>query len=246
MSAPPIWAGDHCATITTKEGKISTNHEDYIFFLSKDEVPYGCFSNAYREENGHSSSSSIINDNDKNNDPHTHTAPKFWCINQELHYQKAILFSDQEIADKIRAEHEDANEIKLLGRQVKGYDDAKWCEVRRYRVCTDALYAKFSQNIELKQVLLGTGTKILLEAAKDKVWGIGCVEFSNPEEGIVGAILKRRKIEEDNNETGISVSGGNVEEKWMWDTEPKDWVGDNLLGRCLMDVRRKLMLASSE
>ena len=75
----------------------------------------------------------------------------------------------------------------------------------------------------MKQTLLGTGTKIIVEAAKDKTWGIGCVAESSSggddNGGIVGA---------KNKDTG------------GWDIEPKDWVGENLLGRCLMDVRKKL------
>ncbi|KAL7524449.1 hypothetical protein ACHAXR_005752 [Thalassiosira sp. AJA248-18] len=205
MSDPPMWAGAHATT------EISTNPQDYVFFLSKDQ----CFSNAYREKNGHHPAvagtippAAIAAD-----------APKFWCINQELHYQKAVLFNDHATGQAILAEQNDATKIKQLGRLVQGYDDAKWCQVRD-EICRNALYAKFSQDEELKQILLATGTKIIVEAATDKVWGLGCVEYSSPEDGIVGA--------KNNKDAGI------------WDIEPKDWVGGNLLGRCLMDVRKIL------
>ena len=201
---PPTWAGTHAKEISSHVG-------DYIFFLSKDEVPHGCFSNAHRESNGHTNASSIVfSDN----------APKFWCVNQELHYQKAMLFQDHTTAQQILAEQNDASKIKQLGRLVRGYDDAKWCEVR-YDICRNALHAKFSQNEELQRLLLETGTKIIVEAANDEVWGIGHVEFSSTDDGIVGA---------KNKETG------------EWDIEPKDWVGGNLLGRCLMDVRNLLAI----
>lgn len=196
--SPPTWAGNHAYT------EISTP-QDYVFFLSKEEVPYGCFSNAYRETNGH------ISDYSSN--------VQCWCVNQELHYHKAIIFQDHETAQQIRNEQHDAGKIKQLGRMVKGYDDAKWCAVR-YDVCRKALYSKFSQNQDLKRILLETGDKIIVEAAKDKVWGIGVVEFSSSD-GIVGA---------KNKETG------------GWDKEPKEWMGENLLGRCLMDVRKMCQL----
>ena len=202
---PPIWAGRHL-----KDGdEVSTDPGDYVFFLSKDEVPHGCFSNAFREENGHRALSS---DDD---------ADKFWCVNQELHYQKAVLFRDVTIAGKILGERDDAGKIKQFGRMVEGYDDDKWCEVR-YQVCKDAVHAKFSQNPELKDTLLGTGKKIILEAARDRVWGIGCVEFSSQ------------------NEDGSKVVGAKNVDTGKWDTEPNDWVGENFLGRCLMDVREEL------
>ena len=131
-----------------------------------------------------------------------------------------MLFRDHTTAQQILAEQNDASKIKQLGRLVRGYDDAKWCEVR-YDICRNALHAKFSQNEELQRLLLETGTKIIVEAANDEVWGIGHVEFSSTDDGIVGA---------KNKETG------------EWDIEPKDWVGGNLLGRCLMDVRNSLAI----
>lgn len=198
------WAGSH-ANVTT-EGKLSvdpygcfSNPQDYIFFLSKDEVPYGCFSNAYHEQNGHyalaagadnSAGATAANDDKSSHKNISSQSPaaaapvvetpkscKFWCINQELHYQKAILFHDHTTAQQILAEQNDATKIKQLGRQVQNYNDDKWCQVR-YEVCRNALHAKFAQNEELKRVLLGTGTLFIVEAAKDAVWGIGCVEFT--------------------------------------------------------------------
>jgi ribA/ribD-fused uncharacterized protein len=48
-----------------------------------------------------------------------------------------------------------------------------WAE-KRIKVAYDGLYAKFSQNEELKAKLLATGEKRLYEASKsDKIWGIG-------------------------------------------------------------------------
>lgn len=205
----PIWAGMHATTIPT-------NPQDYIFFFSKDEVPYGCFSNAYRE--GHTTTTMTTT---------TTTSGKqtlFWCINQELHYQKAILFNDNDTAQQILDEKDDANKIKQLGRLVQGYDDSKWCEVR-YEICCNAIYSKFSQNEKLKDLLLSTGSKIIVEAAKDKTWGIGCVEYAttSSEDGSV-----------------VVVRGAKHKDSGEFDVKPEDWVGSNLLGRCLMDVRKQL------
>jgi len=215
MRKRPAWEGDDY-------NDIPFNPNDYIFFLSKDEVPYGCFSNAYREPNGgHTSSTTSTATNNVDN-------VKFWCINQELHYQKAILFNDTSIAQQILNEKDDATKIKQLGRMVQNYNDDKWCEVR-YNVCISALYSKFSQNVEMKQLLLGTGTKIIVEAANDTTWGIGCVEYTTTAAATTG--------EGTNN---IVQRGAKKKDTEEWDIEPTEWKGINLLGRCLMDVRKML------
>ena len=78
------------------------------------------------------------------------------------------------MAEKAR----DPMEQKKTGRRVQGYDDAQWKEH-----CFDAVVrgnvAKFSQNEKLRDFLLSTGDKILVEASpKDNVWGIGLDEES--------------------------------------------------------------------
>ncbi|KAL7462529.1 hypothetical protein ACHAXS_002910 [Conticribra weissflogii] len=201
----PIWAGGHAS-------KILDSTDDYVFFLSKDEVPFGCFSNAYREKGeGHVGLKESTGESD-----YTTFAPKFWCVNQELHYRKAIVFGDDETAALILGEKEDAGKIKQYGRMVKGYDDSKWTGLR-YDAARDAVHAKFACDDELKKILLDTGDKIIIEAATDKAWGAGVVEFTTGDK-------KGAK----NKETGA------------WDIPPGEWEGQNLLGRCLMDVRRKL------
>jgi ribA/ribD-fused uncharacterized protein len=152
MIIPTIrWAGTH-----VPEGGISTDPRDYVFFHSKDDVAYGCFSNAYREVDGHigdavsaasSSSTSRVDDH----------PPRYWCVNQELHHRKALLFDDHDTANLILNERNDANRIKELGRMVRGYDDVRWCGVR-YEICRGAVLAKFAQDEGLKNILwMGCG-----------------------------------------------------------------------------------------
>ena len=202
-----MWAGS-C--------QVSDDPEDYVFFLAKDDVPYGCFSNAYRESGeGHigllqESSSSSSSDAKE-------SKPRFWCVNQELHYRKAVIFGDDAAARQILNEKTDAGRIKQLGRMVEGYDDAKWTALR-YDVARDAVYSKFSHDDDLKKILLDTGNKIIVEAASDKAWGIGYAEFS----------VEDRK------------GAKNMQNNNAWDVPPQLWEGQNLLGRCLMDARKML------
>ena len=63
--------------------------------------------------------------------------------------------------------------MKAFGRQVRGFDAKVWDEVK-FSVVLNADYLKFSQNTSLRDFLLQTGSKILVEARPvDKIWGIG-------------------------------------------------------------------------
>ena len=96
----------------------------------------------------------------------------FSSMEQFMMYQKAICFSDHEIASKI-LQITDVAEIKSLGRSVSGYDDHVWNGIRQI-VVFEGLFAKFSQNDLLKKELLATQEAVLAECAvKDRIWGIG-------------------------------------------------------------------------
>lgn len=92
------------------------------------------------------------------------------------------------------------NVIKSLGRSVKNFNDEIW-NLHKQSIMEEALYLKFSQNEELKNILINTSNFILVEASPyDKIWGIG-----------------------------ISVEDANNNKKWN---------GQNLLGICLMNLRK--------
>ena len=84
--------------------------------------------------------------------------------------EKALLF-DKSKASLI-AHETHPYKAKMLGRQVRNYNDAKWNEVR-YDKMVEVLRAKFSQNEDLKQILLETGDRILVEGSPyDKIWSV--------------------------------------------------------------------------
>ncbi len=85
---------------------------------------------------------------------------------------KARLFDDEETAAAIvAAEH--PNRAKELGRRVRGFDEQVW-EAARFDLVVRGNLAKFGQNPELAEFLLGTGERVLVEASPvDRVWGIG-------------------------------------------------------------------------
>ncbi|GAB2739365.1 ribA/ribD-fused uncharacterized protein [Amycolatopsis magusensis] len=70
-------------------------------------------------------------------------------------WRKALLFDDQAAAEAIaRASH--PRQAKELGRTVRGFDQQRW-EAQRYEIVVAGSVAKFGQNPDLRQFLLGTG-----------------------------------------------------------------------------------------
>lgn len=96
----------------------------------------------------------------------------YTSVEQYMMYIKANTFCDLKVANKIMSTS-DVKVIKSLGRSVSNYNDAIWSDIR-YKVVYDALLAKFSQNDDLRKLLLDTGDSLLVECAlKDTIWGIG-------------------------------------------------------------------------
>ena len=111
------------------------------------------------------------------NEVHCH----FYNTEQYFMYMKAIVFGDEEIAKQILADG-DPKKVKALGRKVQNYDEQVWND-KRYQIMLKANVAKFSQNEDLKQLLLSPEYKEhgFVEASPyDKVWGIRMYE-SNPD-----------------------------------------------------------------
>jgi ribA/ribD-fused uncharacterized protein len=105
----------------------------------------------------------------------------FHNTEQYFMYMKAIVFGDEEIAKQILADG-DPKKVKALGRKVQNYDEQVWNE-KRYQVMLKANVAKFSQNEDLKQLLLSPeykGHGFVEASPYDKVWGVRMYE-SNPD-----------------------------------------------------------------
>nr|WP_312896650.1 NADAR family protein [Nonomuraea endophytica] len=86
--------------------------------------------------------------------------------------QKARLFGDEEAFTRIlAAPHPKA--AKDLGQKVRGFDEATWVD-HRFEIVTAGNVAKFGQDSTLREYLLGTGSRVLVEASpRDRIWGIG-------------------------------------------------------------------------
>ena len=118
-------------------------------------------------------------------------------------WRKALLFDDTAVAARVLAARTPA-EAKALGRQVSGFVGDVW-EAERLPIVVEGNLAKFGQDPALRSYLLGTGSRVLVEASpQDRVWGIGLVA-SDPRAA-----------------------------------DPSQWLGLNLLGEALMEVRSRL------
>ena len=97
---------------------------------------------------------------------------RYLCAEQYMMAKKAECFGDKEALEQILSAKDPA-QMKALGRQVRGFDAKVWDEIK-FGVVLNASYLKFSQNAPLRDFLLQTVSKVLVEASPvDKIWGIG-------------------------------------------------------------------------
>lgn len=94
------------------------------------------------------------------------------CAEQYMMYQKAVLFNDTEMANKILYEQSPKLQ-KAFGRKVKNFDSKKWDSVK-YEIVKKGLRAKFTQDSSLKEYLLKyKGFQFVEASPYDRIWGIG-------------------------------------------------------------------------
>ena len=101
------------------------------------------------------------------------------CAEQYMMSEKAKVFKDEEAYQLILSESAPA-QIKKYGRQIKNFNDEEWNK-HKIKTVVEGNVLKFSQNEDLKEFLIETGDKILVEASPhDRIWGIG-IDANNPD-----------------------------------------------------------------
>jgi ribA/ribD-fused uncharacterized protein len=86
--------------------------------------------------------------------------------------EKARLFGDESSAAAMIAA-DSPKEAKALGRGVRGFDGDRW-EEAAFDIVVRGSTAKFGQDPQLRDYLVGTGDAVLVEASPlDAIWGIG-------------------------------------------------------------------------
>lgn len=127
---------------------------DTAYFWMPEDVPYGGLS--------HWCPAKMLDDE----------GISFSTVEHYMMYHKAMLFGDNSIAQDILS-MQTPDEAKAAGRRVQGFDKERWT-THREQIVFDGNLLKFSQHDKLKELLLETGTKPLVEASpEDNLWGIG-------------------------------------------------------------------------
>ncbi|BDS10210.1 NADAR family protein [Aureispira anguillae] len=86
--------------------------------------------------------------------------------------EKARLFNDEEMVERI-LNSSSAAKAKKLGRLVHNFDAKVW-DQHAFDIVKQGSIYKFGQNPQLKEYLLQTGSRVLVEASPlDAIWGIG-------------------------------------------------------------------------
>ena len=129
-----------------QESKIEDNMDqnNIICFYHENEA-FGCFSNWYMVK-------------------FEYAGKTYNSVEQYMMYQKAILFREYELADRIM-ESNDPAEIKKLGRTRMVHFNAELWDKVSYAIVKRGVRAKFEQNREICSILLETGNKLLVEAS---------------------------------------------------------------------------------
>jgi len=100
---------------------------------------------------------------------------EFISAEHYMMYQKAKLFGDNHASERVLLAS-NPGEAKSIGREVLGFRQDLW-EEKRFDIVVNANLAKFSQSDEMRDFLVQTGNRILVEASPvDKIWGIGLAQ----------------------------------------------------------------------
>src|SRR5450756_1197410 len=88
-------------------------------------------------------------------------------------YAKAILFNDEESAHRILNRARTPRSAKRMGKKVNNFNEETWTQ-HKQKIVIRGLYFKFSRNKSLRDRLMATGVRALVEASpSDRIWGIG-------------------------------------------------------------------------
>lgn len=107
--------------------------------------------------------------------PFTEDGNRFATAEHYMMYGKAKLFGDAVAMENVLAAR-NPGAAKAEGRKVNNFNQEIWNK-HKFDLVVNANLAKFGSNAELKEFLLNTGERVLVEASPvDRIWGIGLAE----------------------------------------------------------------------
>lgn len=105
-------------------------------------------------------------------------ADEYACAEQFMMAEKAMLFGDEAMRRKILATDQ-PKAMKAFGQKVQNFEQSLWDQLKA-TIVLQGNYYKFAQNPQMRDFLLATGDKLLIEASPlDRIWGVGLAE-DNP------------------------------------------------------------------
>jgi len=159
----PRWVGDSLPSLPPDleyAQKLPPRVTDrYVLFFGYEDPELGCLQQWYP-------SPFVEKDAQSGDERHFHTSEQY------MMFHKALLMGDTEIAEQTLA-CATPGEAKALGRKVRNFDQKMWDE-NCDRVVEQGNYLKFSQDERLRQALLGTEEREIVETSpNDRLWGVG-------------------------------------------------------------------------
>jgi ribA/ribD-fused uncharacterized protein len=162
------------------------------------------------------------------NSPFNYEGVSYHTAEHYMMARKALLFNDKETLWKIW-KTKDPLEAKVLGRQVKGFSQEVW-DKHAFDIVVEGNVRKFLSSYRLKEIIISTGQKILVEASPyDKIWGIG-IEAPNHPKTWKGKVLD-----------DVDFNKGLNDHAVVDLTDVRNWKGYNMLGFALMAARHKIV-----
>ena len=92
-------------------------------------------------------------------------------VEQYIQSKKAEQFNDDTALAKIMSLTSPAI-MKSTGKHIRNFNKEDWTSKAK-QIAMEGVRAKFTQNTELKNYLISTGSKTIGEASLDKFWGTG-------------------------------------------------------------------------
>ena len=102
---------------------------------------------------------------------------RYTCNEQFIQSEKAKLFGDK-VKYGLIMKSSDPREMKKLGREVSGYNDATWKRCSK-EIIYSCVRQKVYQYREMKDYLLSTESRIIGEGSPDRHFGVG-IHISDP------------------------------------------------------------------
>ena len=126
---------------------------------------------------------------------------RYHSSEQVIQHLKSDYFEDEEVTNRI-LNSETALECKHLSREISNFNSDGWNSIAK-EMSRGGIRAKFIQNDDLRDLLISTEGKTLVECSTDMVWGNGIKlqdervlqEYRWAGQGILGEILEEIRDE---------------------------------------------------